>query len=195
MRAIAIFLALSLALGTRAGVSHERSQHHGTPSDFERTLADYKIPQVKLIRDDGVTVDFEEELEGPQPVYLNFIYTSCTSVCPLISQIFAQLQETLGVDRNKVRMVSVSIDPEQDTLSRLAAFKQRFGAGPQWRFYTGTIDASISVQRAFQVYSREKMNHPVATFYRSAPSEPWVRIAGFATPEQLEREYRPPHGE
>jgi protein SCO1/2 len=46
------------------------------------------------------------------------------------------------------------------------------------------------MQRAFGVLSRDKMNHPVATFYRSAADRPWLRLDGFASPEQLEAEYR-----
>jgi protein SCO1 len=187
--AATIALTMMLALGAHTGHSHGDHHHHGERA-FKRSVATYKVPRVALVRSDGVAVDFSGELQDPRPVYLNFVYTSCTSVCPVMSQIFAQLQERLGRDRDKVLMISVSIDPEFDSPERLDAYARQFDAGPHWRFYTGAVDASIALQKAFGAYSRDKMNHPVATFYRAAPDRPWVRIDGFATPAELEREYR-----
>jgi protein SCO1/2 len=86
----------------------------------------------------------------------------------------------------------VLLDPEQDTPSRLADYAQRYQAGAQWSFYSGTIEASILVQRAFDVYRGEKMNHSAVTLYRAAPGQPWVRLDGFATPDAVLGEVRTP---
>lgn len=189
LRAAAVALPMVLALGVGAAHSHgDHHRHEG--GDLKRSVKTYRVPPVALVRSDAAAVDFSVELQDPRPVYLNFIYTTCTTVCPVMSQVMAQLQDALGKDRDKVLMMSVSIDPEYDTLERLRDYARQFEAGPQWRFYTGTLDASIAVQRAFDVYTRDKMGHPVATFYRPAPDRPWVRLDGFATPADLEREYR-----
>jgi protein SCO1/2 len=147
-----------------------------------------------LIRDDGARVALSDELADARPVYLNFVYTSCTTVCPIMSQIFSALQDRLGTDRDRVRLISVSIDPEYDTPTRLTEYAHQFAAGPQWRFYTGTTEASTTVQKAFGVLTRDKMSHPVATFYRGAPGDPWIRFDGFASPEVLESEFHASHG-
>ena len=47
-----------------------------------------------------------------------------------------------------------------------------------------------TVQRAFDTYSSDKMSHEPLTLLRSAPGKPWVRIDGFASPEDLAREYQ-----
>jgi protein SCO1/2 len=101
---------------------------------------------------------------------------------------FAELQQRLGDARDRVRLVSVSIDPEHDTPRRLAEYAQRFGAGPSWTFYTGTVEASVAVQKAFAAYRGDKMNHTPLTLVRLAPGQPWVRLDGLATPEQLLQE-------
>ncbi len=116
--------------------------------------------------------------------------TTCTSVCPLTSQTFADLQRKLGAQRDSVHLVSISIDPEQDTPARLRAYAEKFGAGPEWRHYTGTVAASIATQRAFNAYRGSKMDHAPVTFVRTAPGKSWVRIDGFATVEQLLGELR-----
>ncbi len=81
--------------------------------------------------------------------------------------------------------MSISIDPEQDTPERLRDYARTFHAGPAWQHYTGTLAASQTAQRAFDVYRGNKMNHAPAMLVRSAPGAAWVRIEGFATADQL----------
>ena len=87
-------------------------------------------------------------------------------------------------------MISISIDPEEDTPARLSEYAKRFNAGSQWRFYTGSVEASIAAQRAFDVYRGDKMSHSPVTLYRAAPGQPWLRLDGFATPDSLIAEVR-----
>ena len=61
-----------------------------------RTTVSYAIPDVKLIRQDGAAVNLNAELNDGRPVVLSFIYTSCTTVCPLVSHALSQLQDKLG---------------------------------------------------------------------------------------------------
>ena len=168
----------------------EHHHHAAMPAGVKRTEVNYKIPPVTLVRQDGTKVAFPRELDDGRPVVLDFIYTSCTTVCPVLSQVFSELQEKLGKDREKTNMVSISIDPEYDTPARLLAHAKKFRAEAQWQHYTGTREASIAIQKAFDVYRGNKMQHPPVTFLRAAPGKPWVRFEGLATPDLLVREYR-----
>jgi len=161
------------------------AQHHHMMSEIMRSTVDYTLPQVSLVRQDGKTVLLSNELNDGRPVMLTFIYTTCTSICPLISQTFSQLQSELGSERNNVHLVSVSIDPEHDTPARLTEYAKQYQAGPGWQHYTGTVAASIATQRAFDVYRGDKMNHSPVTLFRPAPGKPWVRIEGFVTASEL----------
>jgi protein SCO1/2 len=171
------------------GASDEHANHHVTGIEpapaASRTTASYAIPDIRLIRQDGAVVNLRSELGDDRPVVLAFIYTSCTTVCPLTSHTLSELQSKLGSDRDRVHLVSISIDPEQDTPARLRDYAKNFGAGPEWQHYTGTREASEAVQRAFDVYRGAKMDHSPATLIRPAPGAPWVRIGGFATADQL----------
>jgi protein SCO1/2 len=86
--------------------------------------------------------------------------------------------------------MSISVDPEQDTPARLRAYARKFGAGPGWQHYTGTVAASLAAQRAFGAYRGDKMSHSPLTLLRAANSMTWRRIDGFVTPDQLLAEYR-----
>ena len=166
------------------------AQHQHMMPQTTRRSAEYNVPQVRLVRDDGKTVSLPDELNDGRPVVLNFIYTTCTTICPLVSQTISQLQYKLGADRDRVHLVSISIDPEEDTPARLAAYARKYDAGPEWQHYTGTISASVATQRAFDAYRGDKMKHTPVTFLRPAPEKPWVRIDGFATADNLLSEVR-----
>jgi protein SCO1/2 len=164
------------------------------PAMTDRTktsTAQYTVPQVKLIRaSDGKAVSLPEEMNDGRPVILDFIYTSCTEICPVTSRTFSQLQGKLGSESDKVHLVSITIDPEQDTPAVLREYAGKFGAGPEWQHYTGAMEASIATQRAFDIYRGDKMNHAPVTFLRAAPGKSWVRIEGFVSADELLKKYR-----
>ncbi|AOJ68209.1 MULTISPECIES: SCO family protein [Burkholderia] len=166
------------------------AQHHMMMAGMKTSTAAYAVPAVMLVRDDGKTVALKDELDDGRPVVLTFIYTTCTSICPVISQTLSQLQQALGADRDKVHIVSISIDPENDTPARLREYAAKFGAGPQWQHYTGTTAASVAAQKAFNVYRQDKMDHNPVLLLRAAPGKPWLRIDGFATSGDLLHLYR-----
>jgi protein SCO1/2 len=171
------------------------SEHLATPEDamphrVSTSTMNYVVPDVQLVRESGKHVSLADEVNDGRAVVLNFIFTTCSSICPLSSQTLAQFQRKLGPDRKYVHLMSISTDPEQDTPARLREYAKKFGAGPGWQHYTGTLDASLAAQRAFDVYRGDKMSHTPVTLIRAAHSTSWRRIDGFVTPEQLMGEYR-----
>jgi protein SCO1/2 len=173
-----------------ADESDPHAHHHmmvaaASPDDVKRSLVDYPLPAVGLVRQDGASVSLADELNDGRPVYVDFIYTTCTTICPLSSQVFSVLQHKLGAGAAKVHLVSISIDPEQDTPARLREYAERFHAQPGWQHYTGSVEASVAAQKAFSAYRGDKMNHTPLTLFRRAPGEQWVRLDGFATADQL----------
>jgi protein SCO1/2 len=88
------------------------------------------------------------------------------------------------------RFVSISIDPEHDTVKRLQAYAQRYNAGPNWQFLTGSLTDVNQALRAFDVYRGSKMNHEPTTLLRAAPHQQWMRLDGYPSGEALLDEYR-----
>jgi protein SCO1/2 len=155
-----------------------------------RSMVSYQAPAVTLVREDGKRVLLSRELDDGRPVLLNFIFTTCSSICPLMSRTLEEFQRKLGSEAARVHLVSISIDPEQDTPARLTEYARKFHAGPEWQYYTGTVAASLATQRAFDVYRGEKMSHTAVTLLRSAPGKPWLRIEGFVSPDELVDDYQ-----
>lgn len=72
---------------------------------------------------------------------VNFIFTSCPSVCPLLTKQMKTVQEATKDFDPPLRLVSISVDPEQDTPARLKAYGIREGADfSRWTFLTGPIE-------------------------------------------------------
>ena len=157
---------------------------------YDRSMHEYQLPDRMLVNQAGERVSLQELLLSEGPVMVNFIFTTCTTICPVMSATFAQVQKSLGEEADRVRMVSVSIDPEYDAPERLREYAQRFDAGPQWQFLTGSLEDSIAVQKAFDVYRGSKMSHEPTTLLRRSHGEPWVRIDGIASAAELTSEYR-----
>ena len=188
LQSIAVSCALILTqTDAHAGApeQHANTAHRVAAMAAQR----YVVPDVKLTRQDGVDISLPAEMNDGRPVMVNFIFTSCGSICPLMSQVFGQVQRRLAGEGAAVHLMSISTDPEEDTPARLREYAGRFGALAGWNHYTGTLEASQTAQRAFGVYRGDKMSHTPVTLIRAEPGGPWLRIEGFVTPDDLLRQY------
>jgi protein SCO1 len=100
--------------------------------------AQCRVPDVELITADAKPVRFYTDLVKGRTVVISFVFTTCTTVCPLVAANVAHLQALLD-DRmaTDVNLVSVSIDPVTDTPDRLHAWAMTFEPEPGWSFVTG----------------------------------------------------------
>jgi len=174
----------------RHGVDHSQHRQMLQQKGYVRKEQEYQVPDVVLTDQDGRKVSLHDMLEGNEPVMLNFIFTTCTTICPVLSASFTQTRKALGSDADNVRMISVTIDPEHDTPAKLREYAQRFQASTGWTFLTGDREDIVAVLKAFDAYRRDKMNHIPLTFMHAAPQPGWVRMEGFASAGDLVREYQ-----
>ncbi|MGB5584005.1 MAG: SCO family protein [Gammaproteobacteria bacterium] len=168
---------------------HAHHRHMMESKTYSRSVHDYQLPDLELVNMAAEKTSLLDELNPGKPVMVNFIFTTCTTICPVMSATFAQVQSELGADSDALRMISFSIDPEQDTPERLREYAGRFNAGPQWQFLTGSLADSVAVQKAFDVYRGNKMNHEPTTLMKAADSDSWVRIDGLAKAADIVAEY------
>lgn len=168
---------------------HRQMLTQAGESAYHRSERSYQTPAVTLTDSRGTPVPLAALLDAEGPVILNFIYTSCSTVCPVLSATFAQAQGPLANTPRKPRMVSISIDPAFDTPSRLRDYAEKYHANDDWHFLTGDTATVIAIQRAFDVYRGEKSNHIPVTFLKASAHDPWVRLEGFTSAADLVREY------
>ena len=157
---------------------------------YRRTVARYEVPDVALVNQDGARVRLPQALTADKPVLLDFFFSTCTTVCPVLSAGFSTLAKTLGAQAREVRLVSIAIDPDYDTPEVLRGYKKRFDAGPEWELLTGSREDIDRVRRAFDAYSPNKMTHRPLSFLRPPGGDSWVRIDGLIGASDLMAEYR-----
>jgi len=146
------------------------------------------VPDVTLLDAEGTAVELDDVLAADSPIALNFIFTTCTTICPVMTATFAQMRNVLGDMAEDLAMVSISIDPEYDRPTVLKAYAEQFGAGPGWRFLTGDSLDIERVLRSFDVYAGSKMNHRPVTLLHEPGAQEWIRIEGLASGESLAEE-------
>ena len=157
---------------------------------YKRTVEKYKVPDVTLVNQDGKRIDLRTFLDGDKPVILDFIYGTCTTICPVLSIGFSHFQKKMGPDADKVRLVSISIDPDNDTPQVMKEYLQRYNAREGWDFLTGKRDDIIKVMRAFDAYVTNKMNHYPLTLLHGPGDENWIRINELLSTSDLMKEHK-----
>lgn len=118
-------------------------------------------------------------------VLLNFVFTGCSSTCPLQVKELAAVHAALpAAARQQVRFVSVSVDPAHDTPATMAEFAQRLGADqPGWLFATGRpaeVEKLFERLRAFDPAKARPTpdDHRTTLFLYDARGELMQRFAG-----------------
>ena len=175
----------SVALVGLLAVASVQTTSAAQPEKFTRDVVTVDVPDVTLINQQGDEVRLQEILLGDRPVFVDFIFATCTTICPVLSAGYASLQRKLGDDHDRVHLVSFTIDPEHDGPEELSTYLDRYGARPGWQFLTGTREDINQVMRGFDAFVPDKMSHKPLTFIRSPVDGSWVRLYGFAGSRDL----------
>jgi protein SCO1/2 len=139
-------------------------QVHDTPHQTFKQQLLPKIataPEFSLTSQDGGQVtlaDFRGKV-----VAVTFIYTLCTTTCPVLTPMLSFVQDQLGPDfGTKIVFISITVDPERDTPQVLKKYAQAFGANlAGWAFLTGPPDAIRDVTRRYGVFASRTANGDV----------------------------------
>lgn len=185
--AAALFVA-GAAPPVTAQAAHEHHHHPPAADAAARTeaLGSMSIPDSLLLDQDGHEVHFYSDLVADRVVAINFIFTTCTTICPPMGANFGKLQELMAEHVGKdFQMISVSVDPAVDTPQRLKAWADKFGRKPGWTLVTGHKPEVDVLLKALKVFTPDKTDHsPVLLLGDDAHGE-WTRAYGLAPPATL----------
>jgi protein SCO1/2 len=151
----------------------------------------YTLPDVVLIDQNGKKVRFAALLKSDQPVIVDFIFGTCTTICPVLSAGYLNLQNKLAAAGQKPpRLISITIDPEHDTPYVMNEYLKRFRAKPGWDFLTGSRADIDAVMKGFNAYIPDKMSHYPINLIRSPKDGSWVRLFGIMSSREFLEEYQ-----
>jgi protein SCO1 len=145
-----------------------------------------RVLDLDLVNHEGEPVKFKRDVVSDKLIVMNFIYTRCTTACPILSLTFSRLQKMLGARLGQeVVLVSISVDPTTDIPPRLKEYAQRHRARPGWVFLTGDRSNVKAVLSGFGAYSPTIDDHPAMIVVGDARQGTWSRYYGFPAPEQI----------
>lgn len=144
--------------------------------------------------DDGRTVRFYDDLLKGKIVLLNFFFTSCDALCPLMTDNLVLVQNLLGprVGRD-IFMYSISLQPHIDTPETLRAYAASRGVQPGWSFITGqpadieTLRFRLGFVDSDPVQDADPEQHIGTVRIANVPLHRWVMSPALANPEVLVR--------
>lgn len=144
---------------------------------FEMTLVEARTRRpLQLLRD----------AIGSRVVALNFMFTGCSSVCPMQSIVLSRTQRLMaGKMGREVGFLSISLSPISDTPEKLTAYANAHAAGPGWLFLAGDFVETNRLQTAFEAFEPDRTNHPPVIFIGRSNAARWTRLYGLPKPEQV----------
>ena len=158
------------------------------PATRERSPAEKYFSDVELINQDGEKVRFYSDVLKNKVVVINTFFTTCTSICPPLNRNFQKIQDALGERLGKdVFLVSISVDPETDTPTRLKEYGRRFHARPGWMFLTGKKENLDWALYKLGQYVETKDDHTSILIIGNEPKGLWKKAMGLAKAEELIR--------
>ncbi|MCU0122223.1 SCO family protein [Pseudomonas sp. B2M1-30] len=180
-----------LTVGIHQAQAHSVDEHAGHKAPVANTQehAQVKFANVPLLDENGKTVRLEQDLVQGKIVVMGFIYTSCTTVCPVVSSIMGKVQTALGSRVGKeVQLVSISIDPQRDDPKRLRDYARAFQKGPGWSWITGSPQSINETLKGLGSFSGDFKNHQPLILVGDGNSRHWTRYYGFTDPALLTKE-------
>ena len=141
---------------------------------------------VKLVNQDGKEMSLYSDLMQGKTVIINAMFTTCTGACPVMSGTMAKIQDHLGDRVGKdVRLVSITVDPVNDTPAKLKEYAARFHAKPGWYFLTGSKENVESALRKLGQWVDDPSNHQTLYLIGNDRTGLWKKAFALAKPEEV----------
>jgi protein SCO1/2 len=186
-------LAGAAVLGAmHAAAAHDgHHQHRQTaPADIKPNAARVTLHDIQLVDVDGNPVRFKSEAVGDHIVVVSFIYTSCSTICPVTSAILAEVRDHLANKLGErfgrdVKFISLTVDPVTDTPERLKDYAASFGSAGGWLWLTGEKSRVDKVLTGLGAYTADFTRHSGAVLVGDARSGSWTRLFGIPNPSHI----------
>lgn len=155
------FVVLIIAVAGAAMYQQMRKARLGPPLPVMGV-----VPPFTLVNQEGTTVT--QELLAGNPYVIDFIFTRCGGQCPLMTQRMRALQGWLNEkDVDEVKLVSVTVDPENDSAEIMKAYGTNHKADMnRWMFLTGGRPEIYGlITEGFKLGVEENQGKPVSDMF------------------------------
>ncbi|HEV7474932.1 MAG TPA: SCO family protein [Pyrinomonadaceae bacterium] len=151
----------------------------------DSSFASSRIPDTQVFDQNGKRLNFYSDLIKGKTVAINFIFTTCTTICPPLTATFRKVQQDLATTAPEATLISISVDPTTDNPHRLNDFAAKFNAGPGWTFVTGEQAEITALLRALGAAVGDKNDHTPMILIGNDATGYWTRAYGLSSPTSL----------
>jgi protein SCO1 len=157
-------------------------------SEARENIRKRYFPNVVLQTQDGKNVRFYDDLVKDKIVTINFFFSHCDEVCPLVTANLVKVQKLLGdlVGRD-IFMNSITLKPEEDGPATIRTYMAKFNAKPEgWTFLTGKpndiefLRKSLGFTYPEPAIDKDKTQHIGNVRYGNEPLMLWGACPGMA---------------
>ena len=168
-------------------------QHYDYKNTSPRELLQRRhLPNVELITQDGKKVHFYDDLVKDKRVVIQFMFTRCKDICPVITHHLIEVQQMLdGRVGRDIFFYSISLSPEEDSPRDLKAFARKHGTGPGWTFLTGKPEDILNLRKSLGFFysdpkeDADRNNHSGMLMIGTEPLMRWAHCPGGSKPEWI----------
>lgn len=159
------------------------------------------LPTIMVIDQNGMQRDFYNDLIKDKIVAINFIFTKCTMICPMLGYQFGQLQRALptgliapaskmqgapaqSTATPMVHLISISTDPLNDTPERLLAWSSQFKTDAtdksedNWTLVTGSKREIDALLKSLNSFAADINEHSSLVIIGNDKLNQWTKIEG-----------------
>lgn len=146
------------------------------------------IPDYELLDQDGNPVRIYSDLIKGRKVAVIYFFTSCTTICPLLTATMSQVQDLLlEQGRDDIKIISISVDPITDTPTRLKAWSKNFNTKPGWTFVTGDKHTVDNLLKSLKSFTPDPQDHSPMILIGDDAKNHWKLVSGLSPAADLSR--------
>lgn len=181
-------LSVIISMALTFGASAHGSNHAGhKPVSIQHFPAEH-LPayDAQVIDQGGRSQRFVEDVLGDGKILATFVYTRCDTICPVSSAVMQLVERELEKRGDtSTKLVSISIDPENDGPVELAELAKNFDAGKRWTLLSGSPAEIRPLLRSLGVRADVLVQHDPMFLVGSGSRQTYARIIGLPEPDDL----------
>ena len=183
-----LLLATILSLSACAGkaVGQNKASSPARESTNQQSPARTYFGDIELVNQDGEKMRLYSDLLKGKVVIINSFFATCQGSCLPMNRNLEKVQEAMGENIGKdVYIISISVDPTEDTPARLKEYARKLNAKPGWYFLTGDKkNIDLALYKLGQ-YVENKQDHLNIFIIGNERTGLWKKAFGLARSEEL----------
>lgn len=151
-----------------------------------------ELPNVKVTDHTGRSYFFQKDLVEGKIVVINFFYSECKNLCPMMTTNIKRVNQLLAERNvNDIHFYSISLDPEKDTVEKLAEYHQLRSLPANWKLLRASWADMEELRHAIGFFDRDpaidadRAQHSGMLRIGNAPMGRWIATSATGKPAMI----------